>query len=210
MNSHYIVRQGDCIESIARCFGFFWRTIWYHPSNSEMRNQRHNPNNLLPGDTVYIPEKREKQESGATEQKHRFLTKGVPSKLRIRLLGDDDEAIADTSYLLKIDGQLFSGETDQNGWLEHTIPPTAKRGKLTVENGVGEFELDLGYLDPPETISGVQARLNNLGFYCGAVDGLWGPMTAAALKSFQLINSIELTSKPDKMTIAVLKKLHGC
>jgi peptidoglycan hydrolase-like protein with peptidoglycan-binding domain len=34
-------------------------------------------------------------------------------------------------------------------------------------------------------VRAVQAQLRTLGFYRGAVDGVWGPGTEAALESFQ-------------------------
>jgi peptidoglycan hydrolase-like protein with peptidoglycan-binding domain len=37
----------------------------------------------------------------------------------------------------------------------------------------------------PASVRAVQAQLRTLGFYRGAVDGVWGPGTEAALESFQ-------------------------
>lgn len=208
MPSH-VAKQGDCIESIAKQYGHFWQKIWNHPQNANLKKERGNPNTLLPGDEVYVPDKEQKQENGATERKHRFRLKGVPSKLMLRLM-DDDEPRSNVKYILEIEGQLFSGRTDDNGKLEQKIPPDAKRGKLIVEDEAGEYDLELGYLDPPDKISGMQARLNNLAFNCGVVDGVLGPATEAALIKFQTSKGLEPTGKFDEVTQKALLEEYGC
>ncbi|MFH1075402.1 MAG: hypothetical protein V1753_00935 [Pseudomonadota bacterium] len=51
----YIVKQGDCIESIAFKHGLFWETVWNHPNNQQLKQERKNPNILLAGDKVFVP-----------------------------------------------------------------------------------------------------------------------------------------------------------
>lgn len=205
----HMAKQGDCIESIAKQYGHFWQKIWDHSQNASLKKERGNPSTLLPGDEVYVPDKEQKQKNGATEQKYRFRLKGVPSKLRLKLM-DDDEPRSKVKYILEIEGQYFSGRTDSNGCLEQTIPPDARRGKLVVEDELGEYELELGCLDPPDKISGMQARLNNLAFNCGMVDGVLGPATEAALREFQKSKGMELTGKLDEATRDALIENHGC
>lgn len=87
----YKVKQGDCASSIAQKSGLFWETVWNHSKNAKLRNKRSDPNVLCPGDLIFIPDKEEKLESCATEQRHRFQRKGVPAKLRLRILQDKEE-----------------------------------------------------------------------------------------------------------------------
>jgi hypothetical protein len=87
----HVVRSGECIESIATGHGFFWETIWNLPDNEALRTAREEPTILRPGDEVVIPDKRRKDESGATEQRHRFRRKGVPVVLRLRILRPSEE-----------------------------------------------------------------------------------------------------------------------
>ncbi len=70
------------------------------------------------------------------------------------------------------------------------------------------WTLALGHLDPVDENEGVQARLNNLGFYCGKVDGIIGPHTAAALKSFQRKMGLPDTGRADQTTRARLRDAH--
>jgi hypothetical protein len=83
MSMKYIVKQSDCIDSIAHRFGFFPDTLWKHPANSELKKLRKDPNVLQPGDTVEIPDLQLGEESCVTEEKHTFKRKGVPAKLRL-------------------------------------------------------------------------------------------------------------------------------
>lgn len=84
----HTVEQGECISSIADGYGFFWETVWQHSDNTDLRVKRGDPNVLMPGDVVAIPEKEEKQEDGATEKRHCFRRKGVPAKLILRIMHD--------------------------------------------------------------------------------------------------------------------------
>ena len=129
---------------------------------------------LLPGDSVHIPDKRLKTESCATGQQHRFrVEKGVPVKLRLRLLYDD-EPRANEAFTLDVNGAITRGLTDGGGKLEVSSPPQARTGKLVVGTGEREtvYALNLGELNPHDEISGVRDGWNNLGYTQVPVDGV--------------------------------------
>lgn len=92
MAQDYKAKQGDCISSIAFTHGFFWETLWTHPKNSALKTKRKDPNILGSGDIVHIPDIRKKEEAGGGESRHRFKIKGVPAKLRLRLMRPKPEA----------------------------------------------------------------------------------------------------------------------
>jgi len=190
-----IVQRGDCISSIAEEEGFFWQTVWKH--NAQLKARRGNPNVLMPGDEVLIPEKRLQEFDRATENRHRFVKKGTPAKLRI-ILERDDRPIKNTRYVLSVDGRLSEGTTDDKGFLEVSIPPAASRGRIEIEDLV--YELDFGGLDPIDEASGIQDRLQNLGFYHGAIDGDIGPRTREAIADFQSWCGLEPTGELDEAT----------
>src|SRR6266513_1126451 len=204
----YLVKQGDCMTSIAFEYGFLETTIWNHPQNSELKRKRKDRNILYPEDVVYIPDKQEKQESRVTEKRHRFRRKGLPAKLKIRLLRNEKPR-ANEKYLLEIDGKVFSGQTDAKGWIKQPIPPNATGGKLILNNGDEEYPLALGSIDPIDEITGVQGRLQNLGFYSGEVDGEMDPDTEAAIKNFQAAKGLPATGEPDQQTKDALKNDYG-
>jgi len=204
---NHTVSQGECISSIAWQHGFFPNTIWNDPANAALKSARKDPNVLFPGDVVFIPEKQSKQADAATEKKHTYVLKGVPAKLRLRIL-DGDVPRANVNYKLSIDGKWFEGTTDGDGKLEHTIPPGAQTGYLLFEGDV-PIRLALGDMDPVDTISGIQGRLRNLGFDCGAIDGNLSPRLEAALKAFQQKHGLTVTGQADEATKNKLKEIHG-
>jgi hypothetical protein len=86
MPEDYTVRSGDCMSSLAFDRGFIWETLWNHPKNADLKSKRRDPNILLEGDVVWIPDLTLKHEPRATEKRHRFKLKGTPAKLRLRIL----------------------------------------------------------------------------------------------------------------------------
>lgn len=54
------------------------------------------------------------------------------------------------------------------------------------------------------TIAQVQTRLQQAGDYNGAIDGLWGPATAAGVHSYQQQHSLNATGQLDGATLAAL------
>lgn len=207
----HVVKKGECMGSIAQDHGFFWETLWNDEHNAELKNVRKDPNVIYPGDRVHIPDKDEKQQPGATEQRHRFRLKGTPAKLRLRFL-NEGQPRANEKYTLDVDGKSFSGKTNAQGELTHSIPPDARKGKLLLGEDQEEFNLDLGHVDPVEQVSGLQHRLRNLGFPCGEEEGegVMGPGTEAALKRFQKSSGLQETGKPDPATREKLVEAHGC
>lgn len=182
----HVVEQGECILSVAYENGFFWETLWNHPENSVLKRCRKDPNLLLPGDRVHVPERRERLESCVSERRHRFVKKGVPGKIRIVLLDSAGRPRALLDYLLVVDGTVRSGKTTAAGLVEMAIPPHARKAELIVREGGGEerHDLDLGYLDPIETLTGVMARLHNLGYECAA-DESTSEAAQAAVRAFR-------------------------
>src|SRR4051812_33328111 len=104
------VSQGECISSIAAQYGFFWETVWKDGENMELRGSRPNPNTLLPGDVVAIPQKKIKEESCATEQLHKFKRKGVPAVLKIKLM-QNGEVRKDVGWKASLGGKWREGKT---------------------------------------------------------------------------------------------------
>jgi hypothetical protein len=204
----YIVQPGDCMESIAAAHGLFWQTLWDHPDNADLKRARGDPNVLLAGDRVTIPEKRPKEYSGATEQRHKFRRKGVPGRLQLTLM-KGDRPRANEAYTLEIGGKLLSGTTDGGGKLDVHIPPGAQVGRLTIGESRDQYVLNLGHIDPVDSVAGVQGRLKNLGLYSGPVDGKMSAATGAAITAFQARNDLSVTGEMDQATRDKLKQAHG-
>ena len=202
----YTVGANESIPSIAKENGFFWKTLWNHPDNADLKAKRKDPNILMQGDQVTIPDLTLRQESGATEARHTFQLKGEPHIFKLRLTRMNKPR-ANEAYVLKLDGKLIRGQTDGNGLLQHPIPGNAKGGTLLLQNGKEQYPICIGGLDPVDEVSGIQHRLNNLGFPC-ELDGNLGPRTQRALKQFQAQNKLPTTGKPDDATKGKLRSVH--
>jgi hypothetical protein len=202
------VGETDCIKSIADSNGFFWETLWDHDQNADLKKRRGDPDVLMPGDEVYVPVKRVKTENGATEKKHRFKRKGVPSVARF-VVRRKGQPRASVRYVLKVDGQIIEGTTDGRGLIEAAVPPTARTGVLQLEEDglVEEYEVSLGGLNPVSDISGARQRLSNLGYKCVEDDP---ESFRSALRAFQGASDLEPSGELDDTTQKKLAEAHGC
>jgi len=208
MANEHTVSQGECFSSIAKEYGFLEQTLWNHPANAELKNKRENPNVLLPGDVVTIPDRQSGEEQASTEQKHVYKARGERIKFNLRVL-QNDKPIANENYTLVVDGEQIEGTTDGDGWVRQPIKADAAKGKLVFARIKHEQELLFGYLDPIDEVTGVQGRLRNLGHYPGEVDGAADGLTETALLGFQHKYGLAETGKPDDATKAKLKEIHG-
>jgi N-acetylmuramoyl-L-alanine amidase len=205
----YTVQQGDTIQSIAARNKLGWDKVWQHSRNTQLRNQRKEPGLLLPGDNVFVPERETKQVDCATGQCHRFKVNGSRTLLHLRLMDEENQPMANTSYQLEVDGRLLEGSTDADGHLEQSVPALARSARLKIPAKDLVYPIHLGCLDPAEEIQGLQGRLRNLGYYQGRIDNHLGPKTAAALRKFQKDHELEQTGKADAATKKKLEELHA-
>lgn len=201
------VSPGDSVPSLSKDAGHFWKTVWDHPENADLKAKRKNPNVLNPGDEVFIPEIELKQVDKATDQKHKFKLKGeaVKFKLKLMMMGEPRK---NEPYTLQVEDKIFTGTTDGDGNLEHVVPANAKQGLLKLQGGKEVYPVRIGHLNPIDEISGVQQRLNNLGFNCGPEDGEMNDQLRAALSAFQGKYQLPQTGEPDAATKGKLESVH--
>jgi hypothetical protein len=157
------VQQGECILDIAERHGLFWETLWNHADNAELKKLREDPNVLFPGDIVNIPEIAAKKEDAAVEKRHRYKRRGVPGKLKFRMM-IDGEPRANLAYVLIVDGKSVSGNTDADGFVEADIPADAKDAelRLTEAGNTETYHIQLGSVQPIE--EGAEERLEQMGY----------------------------------------------
>ena len=216
MPDYYTVQQGDHLSQIAKDNGFTdYTVIWDHPNNADLKKLRQNPNVLFPGDEVFIPDMEQKQESGATDKRHSFAVDKKTLKLRLVLEDAYEKPIANQQCALLVDGQAFQPTTDGKGKLEQEIPLDAKEAVLTIRGDDTPFAnevipIKIGHLDPVAEISGQVARLNNLGYFAGALDGSDEDAFESAVEEFQCDNSLTVDGICGPKTQAKLKEVHGC
>jgi hypothetical protein len=104
------VNPGESLVSIARENGLLPETIWNDPANRGLAARRKDLDAVQPGDEVVVPDRRKKEETAATEQKHRFRRKenrGLVIRLEMepgKKAGEDDRFVlsgADGSYRME-------------------------------------------------------------------------------------------------------------
>ena len=189
------------------------------------------------GDELTIPDREANDVVAASGSRHRFVLRSDTLFLRLRVLKADFTAIAPAAYTLTVDGTTFTGQTDRFGQLVAEIPRTAQAGELVVRAVAADIDpagapspggaplrgpvplrwsLQIGALNPlmeqaptDDCISGVQQRLNNLGFQSGPITGVLDDTTRAALREFQVMLGLPATGKPDQArTQPELRAVH--
>jgi hypothetical protein len=239
MATDHAVEQGESVISIAYEHGFSWKTIWNHPQNAELKRSRVDPDALLPGDVLHIPDLTPKVETGATEKRHTFQRNGTWAVLRLvlrrpKLQSEEKieqasdsiseyrqpepkppeyENLSDTPYALYVDGMLVEeGKTGSDGKLEVKISPVADSAWLVFDRGTPAertLPLNIRHMDPIEELPGVIKRLNNLGIPCSPEVDEQDPEFAFALREFQARHGLQETGRLDDQTRSAIKDAHG-
>lgn len=123
----------------------------------------------------------------------------------------------DAAWTCTIDGLLSTGTTGTDGKIELTISPGARQGKLVIDTDKPTqrvIMLNLGGLEPPDSVTGVMQRLRNLGFQPGggapaeSDEAGWAQLRGA-IEGFQVANGLDKTGKLNDETINTLKDVHG-
>lgn len=211
---NHSVKQGDTLISIAAEHGFpSWETIWMDPANAQLREKR-DPQVLCEGDTVVVPEKKTKILVLATDKKHTVVVPSVKATCRVVLHDDAGKPLANRRFQLEVLDQVKNGTTDASGKIDMPVDPKAKDGTLTLFLDDGDsskrltWKIKLGHLDPIDKLSGVKARLSNLGFLCGKADQNLDDATKEAIRNFQIVHRLPLTGEADDATKDLLLALH--
>ena len=211
----YTVNQGDHLTSIADSFGFRdYSVIWDHPENAELKELRGDPNVIAAGDELVIPDPQTKEESCATEKRHRFRVHTRQLKLRLRLLDVNEEPLSELACTLCVENNTYDIKSNADGFVETVIPPAAEVGWIRASDPSRGVALDerfaIGHLDPIEMMSGVATRLSHLGYDVGEdLDAPDADLLRLAIEEFQCDNDLEVTGEADDATRSKLMELHG-
>jgi N-acetylmuramoyl-L-alanine amidase len=194
------IKQGETLIALAVTSGLeSWKEILDAPENAELKKKRPDPGILLAGDKVFIPNRVMRQEPSAIDAKHPFKISRPTAWLRLAVKDANGAALAGKKYELSVDSVVTAGSVPADGVIERAVPVDASEGTLTVwiEEGKSEvWSLRIGYMDPLDETSGVEARLANLGFDCGDLD--------SSVRAFQERLGLEVTGTIDD---ALRKKL---
>ena len=171
MGTVHVVQPGEHLTGIAAAHGFSsFRTILDHPDNAQLKELRKNPNLLLPGDEVVIPDKEARVEERSTEAKHTFVLAVDRLTLRVKLLDLDDKPVEGECLLraeateqpMEQKNKVYESDIGARVTEATMLPPPRADGirRLPVNLGVG-------FLNPIQDATGQRERLNNLGYFAG-------------------------------------------
>lgn len=221
MPRQHIVRQGECLHSIAAASGLgSSRALYEHERNAELRRRRGDHGVLSPGDVVYVPDPPAAESFDVSPgSSYRFQAPLPKVRVRLRLDDDDEQPHAGVHYRLRFHGRTIDGTTDGDGYLDELVPATLAEvhAWIWIEQAGAEARdearartlvLRLGHLDPVEDLTGVQARLGSLGYDC-ALSGVYDDRTRAAVRAFQEDAALTPTGALDDDTRGALTEVHG-
>ena len=170
----HTVKSGECLISIASQYGFSdWKKIYEHEDNEQLRTRRPNPNILLVGDEVIIPDVKTKSEPVEPDTVNTFVVKGVKQNIKLKLVEHiRGEPLKNCDYELTYsdnksgNDKVKEGVLDSEGKLCVKVPSHITNASLTVKAHDTEYvwELSIGSPNPPETKSSVAQQLMNTGY----------------------------------------------
>jgi hypothetical protein len=180
----HFVGAGEWLQSICRDYGVRNPArVWDHAENAKVKKAR-KPHALHPGDALFIPEPRAKNESCGDKAKHTFVVRSFTEDFTLTLQEPDGSAMKNVKYRLVLGGYEFNASTDGDGKLEHKelVLRSGDQGVLEIPDRGLRYPIALGALNPGEKaggdeghyddgVSGLRQRLNNLGFFAGTSSG---------------------------------------
>lgn len=202
----HIVRQGDCLASIAARHGVATvDELYEHPDNAELRQQRSSPHMLAPGDVVHLPPADAEAFTMEVGGVNRFRGRVARVPIEVVLRDRAGNPLANLRYELWAGGEPIAGTTDGNGAVRTTIPASRREATLLLLGDDGRLlrtlALTPGHLDPHDTESGARGRLHNLGYR--------DHDERAATTAFQRAEGLSETGELDDETQAKLRERHG-
>src|SRR5262245_3509842 len=178
----HVATPGDTISSIAAFYGITeWESrVWNAPENAKLKEARLNPNELMPGDEVFIPELQDKKEPRPTDAWHDFHVVRNKRYLRLKLHNADGSPLANKPYKIEPE-RSFRGvfvqkgtATNQDGKLEEEIPHTLLDATLVLPDDNMKVKLKIGFLQPMPASDPVKGPSLDV---AGALDGALGAVT---------------------------------
>ncbi|MBB1401968.1 peptidoglycan-binding protein [Pseudoalteromonas sp. SG45-1] len=217
MTQQHTVAQGETLLRIAKQYGYQTsKALYNHPSNAEFKALRPDPNLIYPGDKITIPPKKEKFIPLRTNSINSFVVQNEKEYFRLQIIHEDGDDITGKRIVITIGSQTIDTVLPSNGLIEVELNENdSLTGQVDLylkedQSSPSEsFTAQVGHLDPIDTLSGVQARCNLLGFDCGKVDGVNGAKTKAGVRDFQYEHDLEVDGIAGKKTKAKLQQVFG-
>jgi hypothetical protein len=206
--THRVTRVEDVPQLLARQYrGVALDDVLTHPDNQPLFAIRR-ANILAEGDTLVIPEPSKPREVEiATDQKHRFVYRPPRRPLALAIRDAAGDAVVTEPFTLRHGETVIEDSTDGDGFVRVEIPVAWQSVELEVRGR--RRRLRVAALEPVARMRGVQARLRNLGYDVGPVDGRFGIRVSRAIAQFQTAHGLDRTGHCDPKTRTKLVEVHG-
>jgi hypothetical protein len=203
----YVIQQGDHLRKLAFRIGFDPDSVWNDPSNAQLREKR-TPNLLYPGDVLYVPDADEVGAMALDVGTRNPYQASVP-RVRNRLVfSNSDGPMAEEPYAIRgLDAP--AGATAMDGSITLSVPVTLREFHIHFKRRNVIRAVRVGDMDPINEDSGVDKRLQHLGFLSPPPYWDITVQRATALRLFQAAVGVSQTGIFDATTQKALVERHG-
>lgn len=213
MARDHTIQTRDHIVRLAYYTGHkSYEAIWNDPANEQLRERRPDPGVLGVGDPVHIPDAPPWIfEQLPTRREHQLVLDLPLPKIRIRLLRVGYIPFGGKACNARFDDEMVAKTPDADGEVEFELGPDTVFVSLEVDQQ--GLELDVAALQPLDTLHGVSARLENLGYEPGSLGPDEKPEDTygfrMAVEDFQCDHGLLVDGVDGTNTLAMLAGVHG-
>lgn len=200
------VRRGEDLHTLSVMYGVPPQQLWEHPLNAELRELRADPFILCPGDCLRIPLCDPEANPVRPGEVNSYRGALSDTAVEIQLV-TGGVPLANHQCAVWGLGEPRYQSTNSEGYLRFDDPDV--RTIIVQPRGHDPLALEIGDLDPGQTIRGVQSRLQGLGYYQDEVTGVIGLTTFAAIAAFCADYGLPETSIPDERFCDKLVEVYG-
>lgn len=208
---YYTVGENETLPEVVAQACPQWSVVRVrdHAKNAHLFQTR-NEYMLKTGDQIWIPEEQPDRKwfRLAAGKTYRFIVATPRRPFCVQLNTVQGKPLSNEPYELEVDGVKLMGTTDSEGYVRAEIPIEGTRGRITAK-GLSK-DLLIGGLEPVTTNKGIQARLANLSYSVGPIDGVIGRRTIIAIEAFQDFAGLKVDGIVGPNTRAALLEHHGC
>lgn len=210
MRSHKIMK-GETGARLRRRFGLSKFTAKLQSETDPERTKGTEADSYEGGDALQIPNVKPRTESVSTGGKLDARYDLPKQDLRVRLIDESNEALADVDYKLTVGKKVLEGKTNTDGWIEKQVD--AGPSWVNLEAGTRTWRLRIGELprlrmrDDGKAI-GLAERLTNLG-YGSPPTSHFDEWLEESVRAVQRRLKVEPTGMVSKELLEKVEKLHG-
>lgn len=209
----HVIRQGEYLTALAHRLGFDADAVWNDDKNRELRERRPSRDILQPGDILTVPVPVPGAGLALSPHTGNTYRARIPSvEVRVILRDIARHPLSGKAFEVRGAGPPHHGTTDGDGLAAFRVPIHIREVSLTLVEAGRTFAVRIGDLDPLTERTGVEKRLQHLGYLSppGAErDPDHEATVARAIGRFQSASGLPVTGAVDDATRDALRSAHG-